>query len=372
MRRGGGAGAVAAAVAVAAAAAALLLMLMLIGVLTPRTPQPRQQQQQQQQRNEETPREQEGDEAAYFDAAAEEFAAALGDYPRVRREELRRCLRDKTVVVLGDSTSGETMVDLVLMVAGVTSRDEINAYMTRSGTFPFPEPGTRTSSLSGSASAGQTMVLEGGTVQTPVTLEFLHGNRIMRASAPAWRWNATFRFTGHFDVRENLLGAGALLNDELWTSELGALVASADVVLVNSGAHDCVAQEHQPQPGWLRTYEEALSKGLERVRRGATKPRAKVWFRGTTFEVTARPQCGALNRAARAACAASGVPFVDVQPLVRPLYRMLPHVPDVVGLHAGAVLVSSRTAQLGKPSELSGPTASLLQTRVLVRAVCGL
>jgi hypothetical protein len=131
----------------------------------------------------------------------------------------RKCLRNKRVLLLGDSTMTETMHDLIIILSGANV-SEAEQYMHMA---------TRSSSL---------VMLEDGT-----TTRMFPNHRNMTSYVPSSNTTLIHRFTGHHDFTQNYGGIDSFSHSDFQSTLsclLGELVGcpNPDLVLVNSGLHD--------------------------------------------------------------------------------------------------------------------------------------
>lgn len=182
----------------------------------------------------------------------------------------RQCLKNKKVVLLGDSTMTETTHDLSILLSGVTNVSDIHAYM-------------RAATRSHSTSLGDS---------TQILLQPNH--RKMTTYESSHNITLQHRFTGHHDITLDFGGIDTFFNSS-FSDELRCLLGDIgdgggggggggvggvggrkkctkpDILIINSGLHDRISSQQ---------YHEKMSQ-LAKLIRKTQIPR--VLYKGSIY-----------------------------------------------------------------------------------------
>ncbi|CAL5229711.1 g13084 [Coccomyxa viridis] len=150
-------------------------------------------------------------------------------------DRIRGCFEGKHVVLLGDSTMSETVHDLVLLVSGLANwPDQVNTYVYNA---------TR----QGRAYSEIWIPYKGLKPPHGLKIEFFGNHRNMTVSAPTLGLTITHRFTGHVDLKENMMGLDTFFHRDFQREfrcltdpqpGQGCQKRRPDMLVVNSGLHD--------------------------------------------------------------------------------------------------------------------------------------
>ena len=170
-------------------------------------------------------------------------------------EKTRKCLKRKRVLLLGDSTMSETFHDLSILLSGAA-----NSLDTKRDSH-YLDNYIKTVTTHQEGLEDETWRYD---VRNDVYIMFYCCRRNMTVFAPD-NTEIHFRFTGHYNLKENYGGVGTLLSSH-FRDELDCMLgfshncAVPDIVIINSGLHDRDYSEVR--------YKEVLSEFFKIMLRG--------------------------------------------------------------------------------------------------------
>ena len=171
------------------------------------------------------------------------------DYSFFDTQMLTDCLRNKRVLLLGDSTTGETFHDLAILLSNIGSRPvELDAYILN-------------------ATIKSSKEHEMWTYHLPngVDINFFCCRRNLTLEIPRANISIIYRFIGHHDLVKNDFGVKTLTSPEM-REELHCMLGTKgsgacptpDLILLNSGLHD---RYHERS-----TYIDGLREALQMIK----------------------------------------------------------------------------------------------------------
>ena len=138
----------------------------------------------------------------------------------------RKCLRQKSMLFLGDSTMEETIDDLVILLSGIGSNvSSFGSYLFESSLASHMHPLYKKIDL-----------------PRNITVEYFGGRRNMTVTSHVLGLRIRYRFTGHHHLLRNFEGILSFFHRD-FSAELDCLLGGRgcirpSIIVLNSGLHD--------------------------------------------------------------------------------------------------------------------------------------